>query len=293
MSPTSRLYLILAATVLIWANSFLIVDVAIRDGASPVMIAMGRFLVASAIFGAYVVWKRPRVPEASDRRRFLLLAFIGIGVYYIFQFYGVKFAGPSVSSILIFLLSPIMIFILSSYRLGERSTPPQKVGLVLSAAGAFMVITDGNPSFAGEWTAVLGGLLGVICAAFWAIYTVEGKKVVGKYDPVASTAQITLLGTMMLAPFAVADSSLTGQSAFPISFFVAALYLGVLCTVVGYVFWFRALEGLSASSTGVTMYFIPLATVLFGWLLLDIEVGMVAAIGGIFVTAGVVLVSRN
>jgi hypothetical protein len=28
-------------------------------------------------------------------------------------------------------------------------------------------------------------------------------------------------------------------------------------------------------------------------LLLDVEIGMVAALGGIFVTAGVVLVSRN
>ena len=292
MKHTTYLYLILAATILIWGNSFVIVDIAISEGASPVMIAMGRFIVASAIFGAYLIWKRPAGIERADRKLFLFLAFIGIGVYYIFQYYGVKFAGPSISAILVTLLCPITIFILSYSRLGEKVSSAQKVGLGISAVGSFFVITNGTMESISNWEVLLGGVFGVVCAVFWAVYTVEGKKLVKRYDPIASTAYITLMGTLMLAPLAVVDTQVI-HAQYPLSFFVCVLYLGILCTVIGYVVWFRALTGLDASSTGATLYFEPLVTIVFAWMILGEGIGWVAAAGGVITLLGVVLVSRK
>jgi len=80
---------------------------------------------------------------------------------------------------------------------------------------------------------------------------------------------------------------------FPTSFWIAALYLGIGCTVLGYVFWFKALTGLSASSTGATLYFEPVVTVIFAWILLGQGIGIVAGLGGILVMVGVVLISRS
>jgi drug/metabolite transporter (DMT)-like permease len=293
MKSNTKLYLILALTILIWGNSFVVVEVAIRDGASPALIAMARFLVASSIFGGYILVKKPKVFEKADTRKFLFLAFIGIGVYYIFQYYGVKLAGPAISAILVTLLCPIMIFLMSYLRLGETISPGQKAGLAVSVLGAYFVITGGSVAFASNWEALLGGLFGVVCAVFWAIYTVEGKRLVKKYDPFISTAYIALIGTVMLTPFAVAEAELTHPVVFPLSFFIAALYLGVLCTVIGYVFWFRALTGLTASSTGVTLYFEPVVTVIFSWIILGQGITWFAAMGGVLVLFGVILVSRR
>jgi drug/metabolite transporter (DMT)-like permease len=80
---------------------------------------------------------------------------------------------------------------------------------------------------------------------------------------------------------------------FPLTFFIAALYLGVLCTVIGYVLWFRALIGLTASSTGSTLYFEPIVTVFFAWLLLGQTIGWITALGGVLVMLGVIMVSRG
>ena len=292
MKQSTKLYLFLAITILIWGNSFVIVDIAISDGALPTVIAMGRWIVASAIFGVFLLWKRPSGLDRSDRRMFLVLAFIGVGIYYIFQYYGVKLAGPAISAILVTLLCPIMIFLMSYLRLGERISAAQKLGLGISAVGSYFVITDGTVEFLSNWEAVLGGLFGVICAIFWAVYTVEGKKLVKKYDPFVSTAYIALMGTIMLTPFAALDAGFNQPIVFPPSFFIAVLYLGVLCTVVGYVFWFRALTGLSASSTGATLYFEPLVTVVFAWFILGEGIGWVAGFGGVLVMMGVILVSR-
>ncbi len=293
MTPSTRLYVVLALTILIWGNSFVVVQLAIDDGASPTLIAMARFIVASSIFGAFIVLRRPKAPDRSDMRLFLMLAFIGIGVYYIFQYYSVQFAGPSITSILVTLLCPIMIFLLSYLKLGERMTGWHKVGLGISAIGSYFVITDGRTSFVTDWEMLVGGVFSVICALFWAVYTVQGKRVVKKYDPFVATAYITLMGTLMLAPFALAEAQIAGPTLLTPSFLVAALYLGVLCTVIGYVLWFKALTGLTASSTGATLYFEPVVTIVFAWIILGQGIGWVAAAGGVLVLIGVALVSRR
>ncbi|MGD9962529.1 MAG: DMT family transporter, partial [Thermoplasmata archaeon] len=121
---------------------------------------------------------------------------------------------------------------------------------------------------------------------------VAGTKVVKKYDPMTSTAYITILGTIMLAPFAVTDMAITGQSFQP-SFFAAALYLGVLCTVVGYVFWFKALTGLDARATGSMLYFEPVVTVALAWVVLGEMIGWVSAVGSVITVIGVLILSRR
>jgi drug/metabolite transporter (DMT)-like permease len=292
MDRSKLLYLALVSTIVIWGNSFVLVKVAIDDGASPVMIAMIRFMIASAIFGGYLLVRKPGWPASSDLRTFAFLSFIGVGVYYIFQYYGVEFAGPSISAILVTLLCPIFVFLLSRHRLGERIGSRQRLGLVLSLVGAYFVITDGRLEFVSNATEIVGGMFGVVCAVFWAVYTVEGKKLVTRYDPMASTAYITLMGTIILAPFAVADIKLGSPEAFPPSLFVAAAYLGVLCTAVGYVLWFKALTGLTATSTGAMLFFEPLVTVVFAYILLGDAIGWISAMGGVLVMIGVISVSR-
>ena len=293
MNPSTRLYLVLAFTILIWGNSFIVVQMAIDDGASPVLIAMGRFIVASLVFGTFIAVRRPYPLEKSDLKVFLYLAFIGIGIYYFFQYYGIRFAGPSITSILVTLLCPIMIFLMSYFKLGEVVSPGQKLGLVVSTIGSYFVITNGTTEFISNWEGIVGGLFAVVCALFWAMYTVDGKRIVKKYDPFVATAYLTLMGTVMLSPLAAIEAAANWPVVFPTSFWIAALYLGIGCTVLGYVFWFKALTGLSASSTGATLYFEPVVTVIFAWILLGQGIGIVAGLGGILVMVGVVLISRS
>jgi drug/metabolite transporter (DMT)-like permease len=293
VNQQTKLYLFLALTIVIWGYSFVAVQAAIDDGSSPILIAMARWLIASSIFGAYLLVKRPPLPERSDMPRFLALAFIGVGVYYIFQYYGVKFAGASISSILVTLLCPVVIFLVSYVRLGEHISPVQAAGLALSAVGGYFVITNGSLAFIHNWEGIVGGLFGVVCAVFWALYTLGGKQIIRKYDALTATAYLSLMGSAMLAPFAAADAVFGGPMVFPLTFWIAAVYLGVLCTVVGYVLWFKALTGLTASSTGVTLYFEPLVTVIAAWLVLGQTIGWMTGLGGVLVMVGVLLVSRR
>lgn len=292
MNRRTLLLLALALTILIWGNSFVLVQLAIEQGATPIMIAMGRFVLASSIFGSYILLRRPAWPDRSDLRTYLLLAFIGVGVYYVFQYYGIEFAGASISAILVTLLCPVIIFLMSSFRLRERITPNQKIGLGIAAVGSFFVITDGDIHFMSNTTEILGGVFGVVCAVFWAVYTVEGKKLVRKYDPFTSTGHITILGTLMLVPIALAETQFNPPE-FPLSYFLSVAYLGILATVVGYVLWFKALTGLSASTTGATLYFEPVVTVLFSFMLLGEGIGLITGLGSVLVLAGVVAISRG
>jgi len=293
MQRRTVLYLALAVTILIWGNSFVLVKLAVDDGASPIMIAMARFVVASAIFGSFLVIRKPRRPERSDLNTFLLLAFIGIGIYYLFQYYGIKFAGPAISAILVTLLCPVMIFLLSRMRLGEKMSRQQMSGLGIATLGAFFVVTDGSLEFISNRTEIVGGIFGIVCAMFWAVYTVEGKRIAIKYEPFTATAFLAVMGTLMLIPFAATEAAFTGPVEFPLTYFIAAIYLGVLCTVVGYVLWFKALTGLEASTTGASLYFEPVVTVIFAYIILGEGIGWIAALGGALVLLGVITISRG
>jgi drug/metabolite transporter (DMT)-like permease len=292
MNRTASLYILLAFTILIWGNSFIVVDIAIRDGSSPVLIGMGRLLLASGIFGMYVIRKRPKAPAGKDLWRFGYLAFVGIGVYYVLQYYGVKLAGPAITAILVTLLSPLMIFLMSFFKFNERLSTRQGMGVATAVIGAFLVITRGTLSFVSNWTNLLGGLFGAVCAILWALYTVGGKTVLKTHDALPSTAYLTLIGTLMMVPFAVVDAKLN-HPVVTFSFFVAVAYLGVLCTVVGHFLWFRVLGELTASSTGSFLFLEPVVTVAFAWIILGQWIGWTACFGGLLVLMGVALISRG
>ena len=72
-----------------------------------------------------------------------------------------------------------------------------------------------------------------------------------------------------------------------------ALYLGVLCTVVGYVFWFKALTGLDARATGSMLYFEPVVTIALAWAVLGEMIGWMSAVGSVITVVGVVILSRR
>jgi drug/metabolite transporter (DMT)-like permease len=57
--------------------------------------------------------------------------------------------------------------------------------------------------------------------------------------------------------------------------------------------WFKALTGLSASTTGASLYFEPVVTVIFAYIILGQGIGWIAALGGLLVLIGVVSISRG
>jgi len=68
--------------------------------------------------------------------------------------------------------------------------------------------------------------------------------------------------------------------------------LGVACSGLGYLYWYRALERVEASRVAALLYLEPLVTLGAAVVLLAEPVGLVTVAGGALVVGGVALVQR-
>jgi len=71
---------------------------------------------------------------------------------------------------------------------------------------------------------------------------------------------------------------------------LAAIFLGLACSGLGYLFWYGALERVEASRVAALLYLEPLVTLAAAVVLLREAVPITTVAGGVLVVAGVVLV---
>jgi len=119
---------------------------------------------------------------------------------------------------------------------------------------------------------------------------VLGHGTVRRLGPTRATAGALLLGAAMLAPLVLAQGSWREYGQLTPSGLGAVLFLGFACSGLGYLFWYGALERIEATRVASFLYLEPLVTLAAAVALLGEPVGAVTVLGGLLVTAGVVLV---
>jgi drug/metabolite transporter (DMT)-like permease len=141
---------------------------------------------------------------------------------------------------------------------GERFNGWQMMGLVLASAGLLMLLLPGlvAPSLSH-------GLLMTSAGVAWGVYSLRAR---GSGDPTAATA-----GNFVRA---AALAAMTGLALLPWSTFtwrgmVYALASGALTSGLGYVIWYRALQGLAATTAASVQLSVPVLATLGGVLLLS------------------------
>ena len=106
--------------------------------------------------------------------------------------------------------------------------------------------------------------------------------------PTATGSQ--LAAAALLAPFALATAPRTWPSAPSLA---CAVVLGVLCTGLAYVLYFRLLAAVGAARSMTVTYLIPLFGLLWGALFLSEPLRPSMLVGGVVILIGVTLVVRG
>jgi drug/metabolite transporter (DMT)-like permease len=166
--------------------------------------------------------------------------------------------------------------LLAGLRAGERLGPMQGLGLALALLGlAFMLL----PGLAAP--PLLGAALMLAAGVAWGVYSLRGR---GGSDPAGTTAG----NFLRAAPFALALSVLLlPRLHMDFAGSVYALASGALASGLGYVLWYAALKGLSATRAAVVQLSVPVIAAFGGVLLLGetltprLLVAAVAILGGV------------
>ncbi|MBV8405893.1 MAG: DMT family transporter [Gammaproteobacteria bacterium] len=163
---------------------------------------------------------------------------------------------------------------------GERIGPRRWVGLVAGFVGV-AVLASSHIAGANVGAAALAGTAAALCYGL-------GINFVRHYLsglPAAATAAANLgCGALLLAPFAIYTWP---HHPIPSASWVSAVLLGVLCTGIAFVFYYRLIARIGAPRTATVTYLIPLFGVIWAWLLLGEGVTLSMLLAGALILAGV------
>jgi drug/metabolite transporter (DMT)-like permease len=166
--------------------------------------------------------------------------------------------------------------IVAGIRAGERLIPIQWVGLFLALGGTVYLVTPGitGPPALGSTFMVLAGFA-------WGIYSLRGR---GSGDPITTTTDnfiraVPVALGISLVQIREMDWSTQGV--------LLALLSGSLTSGIGYVLWYAALRGLTATRAAVVQLAVPVIAAIGGVILLSevittrLVVASLAVLGGV------------
>ncbi len=266
----------------IWGASFMFMRVAAPEFGSTPLVAIR--LGLGAVILLPFLWRERR---AFDRRLWPRLALIGAinsAIPFTLFAWAAQRAPAGVGAItnsMAVLFAALVAFMFYGEKIGAR----RAVALITGFAGV-IVLASGKVGGASIGLPVAAGTF----AAF--LYGIGGNLVKRHLAglPATAVAAATLsCAALMTAPFAIAQWP---QHAVSAKSWGAVATLGVLCTGIAFVMFYRLIARIGASRAATTTYLVPLFGVGWAWLLLDEPLTMTMVIAGVLILGSVVLSQR-
>ncbi|NOY11637.1 MAG: EamA family transporter [Archaeoglobi archaeon] len=275
-------WVVLFFTILFWGLAFTAIKYAVQS-LTPYELAFLRFLVADTLFIATIIHSRYRI-ERSDLLKVTFIGVFGVAIYHVSLNAGEMFIPSGVASLII-AMSPVFVLIFSAMFLDERITLAKVAGIVIALLGVYVL---SHPESGGDLTGILLVLIATLSAG---IYTVGGKVLMRKYDPLVLTSYVMVLGSVPLIPFAITSfHSILRADLLTV---LSVVFLGVFPTYFSYQGWYYFLNREEASKASVFLQAIPVVSILAGYFLLGEEITYLTVIGGAMVMAGIIIVVRS
>ena len=158
-----------------------------------------------------------------------------------------------------------------------------------------MVVTaqrGAGVQFAVSHRFALGALCLIANAACFAIYSTLLLDLRARFDAVTLTAGTTAAGALGLIVLAAATGGWQAIGALSARQWLAVVYLALVCSVLAYFCYNRALAVLEAGRAATWVYLEPPVAMLLGALLLGEQISPASLLGGAIIAAAVWVVSR-
>jgi drug/metabolite transporter (DMT)-like permease len=174
-----------------------------------------------------------------------------------------------------------LTMILTVVLAGERPGPVQLFGIFATLSGLVYLLLPGLSA-----PTPVSALLMAVAGVSWGVYSLRGR---GEGDPMAATTGNFLRAAALAFIFALILREGISISATSV---VLAAASGALASGLGYVVWYAALGGLTATQAAVVQLSVPVITAFGGVSLLSEELTSRLVVSAMVIIAGIAITLR-
>ena len=277
---TRRSWLLMGILAALWGASYLFIKVALDDGLDPVLIVFARILLGALVLVPIAVswgaWGalRGRWPALAG------MALIQVVVPFLLITYGEQHIASSLTGIIV-ASAPIFTVVLAvRFDADERPHGIGAFGAVLGLLGVALLF---GVDLSGDAQALAGGLMILLASLGYAIGGFYLKHRLQGIPAVGIAASSMVVGTVVLAPFALFALPSEAPST---EATLSLLALGAGGTGVAFLIFYTLIAGVGPRRASIIGYLVPAFALLYGVWLLSESVTAATVLGLVLILAG-------
>lgn len=294
MSKRGFFFVLLAG--IIWGTSFPAVRYALFF-TDFWTLTLFRFVFASlsSFIAGLIIYRKDFFKELKimgDKYTLILSFFMFAG--YITESFGQQMTTAGKASLLV-ITSIIYVAIFGSLWLKEKMTKLKILGIVLGISGIiFLTIFQDPASLLGG--SLLGDLFCALAGLVWGFYIIISKyylQNVENPNSISINIGVYFYTTAILIIPSLFFMNLIIVHVFNMMVLIAGVYLGIACTLVAYIVYYKGLEDVEATTSNIILLSQVVIAIIMGILLLGESLNVFILIGSGFIIAAVILINLH
>ena len=277
-------------TVAIWGTTFVSTKVLLLNGLSPAQIFTLRFTIAYLLMLAFY-HKRFFSDNWRDELVMVLLGITGGSVYFLGENEAMNYTSTTNTSLIV---CSCPLFTMLLVRLVYRSTHIHKnqvAGSVLAFIGMIIVVLNGK--FVLNLSPV-GDALAFTACICWSVYSLLMKSMSAKYEASFITRKVFFYGVVTILPYYIFVPGMPDLSQLCRPQVVGnVLFLGLLASMACFLTWNWCIAKLGALKATNWVYFNPITTMIFAYLVLSERITTYFLIGAAAILIGMYIADKN
>lgn len=217
----------------------------------------------------------------------LLLGIIGFFLYQLFTFSALHRIPASMNAVLI-TTNVIFITIFAALLLKERLSLLRVLGILSAATGAVFVVFNQGFVLGSDFN-FSGSIFSILAAVSSAVYSLGGKKILSRHDPISVVLIALFSGTLFLTLFTAVTTGFAPLEKVNGSTWALIIGLGLGMIGLAYPLWFYCLKRVNASEVSIFIYLVPFFAGVLSFFILNERFGWRFYFGAALILSGIFL----
>lgn len=263
----------------------------LAQAAPPFSAGAWRFSISVVLMLLWWFAVHRGLPKLTAKQWVGLVAGGMIGVFGYNYFFMVGLATvPAGRASLVVTLNPVLTTLAAAWLFGERLNRTIALGMALAFAGAFTVLSRGEPLKLLAGDIGRGELLLLGCSVTWCVYTLMSKRLLQGMTSLTATTFTSMFGCFALLIASHSEPAMN-WSAVTATQWAAVMFLVIGSTILAYLWYFNGIARLGAGTAASYLSVVPVFSVLSSALVLGETIDSSLLFGGGLAVSGVMLMN--